>query len=137
MICPKCKKEIKDNARFCGYCGNKFEVSNKTASKEKAIIKKEKQIVKENSSDERNYPMFERIKKDTDKTMEAIDKMYSNKKKKKASVIGRGVAGGIIAGAAGAVVGALSAVDKNVIRCCKKRFWSINSRYLSMGKIIQ
>lgn len=33
--------------------------------------------------------------------------------KKDASVIGRGVAGAIIAGHAGAVVGALSAVDKN------------------------
>lgn len=32
---------------------------------------------------------------------------------KKASVVGRGVAGGIIAGPAGAVVGALSAIDKN------------------------
>ena len=32
---------------------------------------------------------------------------------KKASVVGRAVAGGIIAGPAGAVVGALSAVDKN------------------------
>lgn len=32
---------------------------------------------------------------------------------KDASVIGRAVAGGIVAGPAGAVVGALSAVDKN------------------------
>ena len=35
------------------------------------------------------------------------------KPKKDASVVGRAVAGGIIAGPAGAVVGALSAVDKN------------------------
>lgn len=33
--------------------------------------------------------------------------------KKEASVLGRGIIGGIIAGPAGAVVGALSAVDKN------------------------
>lgn len=34
-------------------------------------------------------------------------------KKKDASVIGRGIIGGIVAGPAGAVVGALSAIDKN------------------------
>lgn len=33
--------------------------------------------------------------------------------KKEASVLGRGIIGGIIAGPAGAVVGALSAIDKN------------------------
>ena len=45
-------------------------------------------------------------------------KMASNggkmpKEDKPASVIGRAVAGGVIAGPAGAIVGALSAVDKN------------------------
>lgn len=43
-------------------------------------------------------------------------RMYSKNKsepKKDASVVGRAVAGGIVAGPAGAVVGALSAVDKN------------------------
>ena len=34
-------------------------------------------------------------------------------KKKEANVIGRGIIGGIVAGPAGAVVGALSAIDKN------------------------
>lgn len=24
MICPKCKKQLKDGAKFCGYCGKKF-----------------------------------------------------------------------------------------------------------------
>lgn len=24
MICPKCKKTIKDGAKFCGFCGKKF-----------------------------------------------------------------------------------------------------------------
>ncbi|MBR0485020.1 MAG: zinc ribbon domain-containing protein [Oscillospiraceae bacterium] len=24
MICPKCKKELKDGVKFCGYCGKKF-----------------------------------------------------------------------------------------------------------------
>lgn len=33
--------------------------------------------------------------------------------KKEASVLGRGIIGGIIAGPSGAVVGALSAIDKN------------------------
>ena len=37
----------------------------------------------------------------------------SSSKEKDASVVGRAVAGGIIAGPAGAIVGALSAVDKN------------------------
>ena len=37
----------------------------------------------------------------------------SSNKEKDASVVGRAVAGGIIAGPAGAIVGALSAVDKN------------------------
>lgn len=37
----------------------------------------------------------------------------STQKQKDASVVGRAVAGGVIAGPAGAVVGALSAVDKN------------------------
>ena len=36
-----------------------------------------------------------------------------NKSNKDASVVGRAVVGGIVAGPAGAVVGALSAVDKN------------------------
>ena len=37
----------------------------------------------------------------------------SQPKKKDASVIGRGIVGGIVAGPAGAIVGALSAIDKN------------------------
>ena len=24
MYCPKCGKEVKESARFCGYCGNKL-----------------------------------------------------------------------------------------------------------------
>lgn len=44
----------------------------------------------------------------------AAAKSYSQgTKSKDASVVGRAVAGGIVAGPAGAVVGALSAVDKN------------------------
>jgi len=25
MKCPNCKKEIKDTAKFCGYCGSKIK----------------------------------------------------------------------------------------------------------------
>lgn len=47
-------------------------------------------------------------------TTALVDAMrIENPPKKDASVVGRAVAGGIIAGPAGAVVGALSAVDKN------------------------
>ena len=28
MICPKCKKELKDGVKFCGYCGKKFNSVN-------------------------------------------------------------------------------------------------------------
>lgn len=31
MICPKCKKTLKDGSKFCGYCGNKFNTSPKPA----------------------------------------------------------------------------------------------------------
>ena len=27
MQCPKCSKEIRNNSKFCGYCGKKFSVS--------------------------------------------------------------------------------------------------------------
>lgn len=60
---------------------------------------------------------------DPKKVAEARDKMVDflttdpalnpKKEEKKASVVGRAVVGGIIAGETGAVVGALSAVDKN------------------------
>lgn len=29
MICPKCKKTVNNNAKFCGYCGKKFSVPTK------------------------------------------------------------------------------------------------------------
>ena len=54
---------------------------------------------------------------DREKAAELIrEPLGSNKpsvEDKPASVVGRAVAGGIIAGGVGAVVGALSAVDKN------------------------
>ena len=28
MICPKCKKELKDGVKFCGYCGKKINSVN-------------------------------------------------------------------------------------------------------------
>ena len=42
------------------------------------------------------------------------------KDEKKASVLGRAVAGGIIAGPLGAAAGALSAIDKNICNAIKK-----------------
>ena len=30
MECPKCKNQLKDNAKFCGKCGTKIEVTKKT-----------------------------------------------------------------------------------------------------------
>ena len=30
MECPKCKKTIKNNSKFCGYCGKKFSVPAKS-----------------------------------------------------------------------------------------------------------
>lgn len=44
---------------------------------------------------------------------DALTSYNPNESKNKASVIGRAVVGGVVAGPAGAVVGALSAVDKN------------------------
>lgn len=32
MICPKCKKELKDGVKFCGYCGKKFNSASPAAS---------------------------------------------------------------------------------------------------------
>ena len=43
-----------------------------------------------------------------------MDDARDRKQNKNSSVIGRGVAGAIVAGPVGAVVGALSAVDKNM-----------------------
>ena len=41
MICPSCKKEIRDELKFCNKCGAKIEsvepVSEKTASESKVI----------------------------------------------------------------------------------------------------
>lgn len=31
MICPKCKKTLKDGSKFCGYCGKKFNTPPKPA----------------------------------------------------------------------------------------------------------
>jgi len=50
-------------------------------------------------------------------TLEAKQKAATNKD---ASVVGRAVAGGIIAGPAGAIVGAISAADKNNKNAQKK-----------------
>ena len=33
MICNKCKKEIDDNSKFCGYCGNTINEKKKTNGK--------------------------------------------------------------------------------------------------------
>ncbi len=32
MKCPKCKRDIKDSSKFCGYCGNKFKTTANQAA---------------------------------------------------------------------------------------------------------
>ncbi len=116
MICPKCKKEIKKDSKFCCYCGKKItgnvEVPNN--STEKKIIVSKSVDKKTNSKDLYISPEASR---EIDRRVNTTNLLnqYSPQttKKKDASVIGRGVAGALIAGPAGAIVGALSAVDKN------------------------
>lgn len=51
MICPKCGKEIQDNARFCTSCGAKLEADDKavkTVEPEKKPTAKQKQSGKSN-----------------------------------------------------------------------------------------
>lgn len=50
---------------------------------------------------------------DGDYSEKSAAALNTEKNDKDASVIGRAVVGGVIAGGAGAVVGALSAIDKN------------------------
>ena len=116
MICPKCKKEIKDGSHFCGFCGNKFEVSSLSPQKEEKIVvvKKTEVVQQEPVEVESSTPsLMERIREENKKKYEALDREMKKPKKKDASVVGRGVAGALIGGPAGAVVGALSAIDKN------------------------
>lgn len=37
MICNKCKKEIDDNSKFCGYCGN--IINEKKNTNKKTILR--------------------------------------------------------------------------------------------------
>lgn len=91
--------------------GEKFRLPNKYEEYSKSVVSK---IAKDKEAWEK------RSKKEA--SPEELHKLVDGytdsmkiqpKPKKDASVVGRAVAGGIIAGPAGAVVGALSAVDKN------------------------
>ena len=41
MICPKCKKEIEDDSKFCEFCGSKIDIKENRQVKEKRIFDKE------------------------------------------------------------------------------------------------
>ncbi len=117
MICPKCKKIISSGNNFCGYCGMKISNGSEETN-EKVELKKEKDepLVKSKvtmDNEEKLSPMNEAIKENHEKMMKILSEPIPQNKDKDASVIGRGIIGGVVAGPAGAVVGALSAVDKN------------------------
>ena len=128
MICPKCKKNNSGNAGFCGYCGKRLE--KKTIINVEKKAPKEDEIIKDIR--EENYrKIIENQKKYSDSVLKSMDSEAQNManqcqmltnvlnqrlevKDEKASVVKRGIVGGLIAGPACAVVGALSAVDKNI-----------------------
>lgn len=123
MICPKCKKEIKDSSKFCYYCGNKITeriYSPKASTEKKIVVSKSTERTSEKRdgltiTPEASKEINRRLRNQDRINQQILTNNYSSttSKNKNASVIGRGIAGGLIAGPAGAVVGALSAVDKN------------------------
>lgn len=91
--------------------GEKFRLSNRYEEYSKSVVS---QIAKDKEAWEKRPKKEvspEELHKSLDEFTESLK--IQPKPKKDASVVGRAVAGGIIAGPAGAVVGALSAVDKN------------------------
>ena len=68
-------------------------------------------------SEQQQQELEEEVKKSQEKLFDIQQKLVElqnpQQKPKQASVIGRGIAGAAIAGPAGAIVGALSAIDKN------------------------
>ena len=119
MICTKCKKEIKKESKFCPFCGGKITEAveaPKTSIEKKIVVSKSAQ---NESNSKRGLTITPEASREMSRRVRKTDAMIQHtsqvgiKKDKDASVIGRGIAGGVIAGPAGAVVGALSAVDKN------------------------
>lgn len=115
MICPKCKKKIADASKFCGYCGNKFRqtVPNEKVEKTQTENTKSVNAVSDDNSKDYISPANKLAIERSKRNIEILKQPIPQPEEKDASVIGRGIVGGLVAGPAGAVVGALSAVDKN------------------------
>ena len=116
MICPKCKKKVASTSKFCGYCGKKFRqtVSNSKVEEETKTEKtKISNVVSSNSSNDYISSADRLAIERSRRNIEILKQPIPQPKEKDASVIGRGIVGGLVAGPAGAVVGALSAIDKN------------------------
>ena len=45
MFCPKCGNSISDTAKFCGMCGHKFEIAEKSGMKYVRTLKKKKVVM--------------------------------------------------------------------------------------------
>ena len=113
MNCPKCKKKLRDNVNFCGYCGYRFKdnIDKHNMHKEETNYNDVytggtvSSVNEVSTQVESLRAMNTYLKQQLNQTPTSQDK--------DASVVGRGIVGGLVAGPAGAVVGALSAIDKN------------------------
>lgn len=100
MICPKCKKTIKDNSKVCGYCGKKL------ATTLLVPVKKEQPVPKsEQSPNIAKCPMCGSI------SLQATQRGYDD------AVASRAIGIGLLFGGVAGALTAASLGSQTVIKC--------------------